>query len=260
MTTEIERNEAVAPHDQMLRLVARGFYRELIKYGVKEPEILTVASHLLDNVILKSPPESQASEPYSQLFRIRDVIDQWEESRTLGIHGVTVAPLKQESAPTILEWLKRAVVRESFYPEFPRSEAELEEHLFRSNRDYLAITFENTFVGIIGGEQIDPQSSKLEMRKLVGSSEMRGKGIGKRATFLFLYYAFIIRQFEKVFIHSMDTNIRNLNLNANFGFVLEGVFFDDARIGDTKRDVVRMALTAQVWKNMFGGGLNCEGN
>lgn len=240
------------PHEQMLRLVARGFYRELINYGVKEPQILTVASHLLDNVILKSAPESQASEPYSKLFRIRDVIDRWEESEALGVHGVTVAPLKQVSVPTILEWLKRPVVRESFYPPFPQSEVELEAHLFCSSRDYLAITFEDTFVGIIGGEQLDPQSAKLEMRKLVGSSEKRGKGIGKRATFLFLYYAFIIRQFEKVFIHSMDTNIRNLNLNAKFGFVLEGVFFDDAKIGDTKRDVVRMALTAPVWKEMFG--------
>ena len=242
------------PHEQMLRLVARGFYRELINYGVREPQILTVASHLLDHVILKSPPESQASEPYNKLFRSRDVIDRWEEAGTLGVHGVTVAPLKKESTPAILAWLKRPIVRESFYPPFPHSEVELENHLFCSSRDYLAITFEDTFVGIIGSEQVDPQSAKLEMRKLIGSSAKRGKGIGKRATFLFLYYAFIIRQFEKVFIHSMDTNIRNLNLNANFGFVLEGVFFDDAKIGDTKRDVVRMALTASVWKEMFGDG------
>lgn len=40
----------------MLKLVAKGFYKELIKYGVKEPEVLTVAEHLLDNVSLKSNP------------------------------------------------------------------------------------------------------------------------------------------------------------------------------------------------------------
>ncbi|MEZ5276874.1 MAG: hypothetical protein R3F07_10890 [Opitutaceae bacterium] len=43
------------PHEQMLRLVARGFYRELINYGVKEPQIVTVAGHLLDNVVPEKP-------------------------------------------------------------------------------------------------------------------------------------------------------------------------------------------------------------
>ncbi len=27
------------PHEQMLKLVAKGFYKELINYGVKEPEV-----------------------------------------------------------------------------------------------------------------------------------------------------------------------------------------------------------------------------
>jgi RimJ/RimL family protein N-acetyltransferase len=254
--SESSPDQDLSADEQMLRLVARGFYRELINYGVKEPQILTVASHLLDNVVLKSPPESQASEPYSQLFRIKDVIDRWDKSQTLGIHEVAIAPLTRASIPTILEWLKRPTIRESFYPPFPQSEDELETHLFCSGRDYLAITFKNSFVGIIGGEQVDPHSAKVEMRKMIGSSEERGKGIGKRATFLFLYYAFIVRQFEKVFIHSMDTNIRNLNLNANFGFVLEGVFFDDARVEGTMRDVVRMALSVRTWKEMFGSPVN----
>jgi len=243
----------IDPHEQMLRLVARGFYRELINYGVKEPQILTVASHLLDNVTLKSPPACRALEPYSRLFRIGDVVDEWTESQTLRIQEVTMVPLSLGEIPAILEWLERPVVRESFYPPFPQTEAELADHLLNSGREYLAISFEDTFVGIVGGEQVDSQSSKLEMRKLVGSSAMRGKGIGKKATFLFLYYAFLVREFDKVFIHSMDTNIRNLNLNANFGFVLEGVFFDDARIGDTMRDVVRMALSAKTWREMFAG-------
>src|SRR4051812_23743165 len=38
-------------HEQMLKLVAKGFYNELINYGVNETEVLTVAGHLLDNVM-----------------------------------------------------------------------------------------------------------------------------------------------------------------------------------------------------------------
>ena len=56
--TSIDRPPKVSRHplEQMLKLVAIGFYKELIKYGVKEPEVLTVAEHLLDNVSLKSNP------------------------------------------------------------------------------------------------------------------------------------------------------------------------------------------------------------
>src|SRR5437016_3292958 len=37
--------------DQMLKLVSKGFYNELINYGVRKEEVLRVASHLLDNLL-----------------------------------------------------------------------------------------------------------------------------------------------------------------------------------------------------------------
>jgi RimJ/RimL family protein N-acetyltransferase len=89
------------------------------------------------------------------------------------------------------------------------------------------------------------------MKKLVGESGLQGKGIGKRATFGFLYYAFIIRNLNKVYIHSRDINIRNINLNSRFGFELEGAFLDDITVGDKRQDVVRMALFKPLWLQIF---------
>ena len=37
--------------DRMLELVSKGFYNELINYGVRKDEIIRVASHLLDNLM-----------------------------------------------------------------------------------------------------------------------------------------------------------------------------------------------------------------
>ena len=91
------------------------------------------------------------------------------------------------------------------------------------------------------------------MRKLIGDPAMHGKGIGKRATFLFLYHVFLHRKFEKVYVHSMDTNIRNLNLNGKFGFELEGVFLQDVILQQERRDVVRMALVRSAWLELFSG-------
>jgi RimJ/RimL family protein N-acetyltransferase len=80
---------------------------------------------------------------------------------------------------------------------------------------------------------------------------LQGKGIGKRATFGFLYYAFMIRNLNKVYIHSRDINIRNINLNSRFGFELEGVFLNDIIVGDKPQDVLRMALFKSLWLQIF---------
>lgn len=244
--------EAPDPHVQMLKLVAKGFYKELINYGVKEPEILSVAGHLLDNVVLKSPPESKRDRAYDKLFTVKDVNDEWAAHQRLNLHEVSLVPLQSDQVPQIAAWLKVPRVRNSFFPRFPESGAALARHFQSPEREYFSICYQDQFVGIIGADYIDPVSSKLEMRKLVGDSSMRGKGIGKRATFLFLYHVFVIRQTFKVYLHTLDINIRNLNLNGNFGFWLEGVFFEDALVDEERLDVVRMALTEPVWRGIFG--------
>lgn len=241
----------VNPHEQMLRLVARGFHKELVKYGVKEPEIITVATHLLDNVVLKSPPSSKPVEKYNRLFTIKDVQDEWVEARRLGLHDIALTPLEPRQFERVAAWLENPKVKTSFFPRFPETRQLLTEHFQSAGQEYFAIWHRQDFVGFIGAENIDLLSGKMEMKKLVGDPAMQGKGIGKRATFLFLYHVFVIRQCYKVYLHTLDINIRNLNLNGNLGFSLEGVFFDDAVIDGTRQDVVRMALTEPAWRKLF---------
>src|SRR5437762_14047435 len=45
--------------DQMLKLVSKGFYNELINYGVRKEEVLRVASHLLDNLLAEKKTRSR---------------------------------------------------------------------------------------------------------------------------------------------------------------------------------------------------------
>ena len=45
--------------DQMLKLVSKGFYNELINYGVRKEEVLRVASHLLDNLLAQGKKPAQ---------------------------------------------------------------------------------------------------------------------------------------------------------------------------------------------------------
>jgi len=238
-------------HEKMLRLVTASFYKELVNYGVNSAEVLSVAGHLLDNVMQNAGSGNQGPEFQEGRSFINTIRDEWGTEKRLSLDAVTIVPMHPYFIPQVASWLEAPAIRQSFYPGYPGTKEELAAYLQGPTRKYFAIYFEQQLAGMIGAENIDVESSKLEMRKLVGDPRMHGKGIGKRATFLFLYYVFVLRKFHKVYVHSMDANIRNLNLNARFGFELEGVFIQDVAIQKQRLDVVRMALVRPVWLGLF---------
>ncbi len=242
------------PREQMLRLVAKGFYNELVNYGVRREELLRVATHLLDNVLSQDDGVGQTRQTLGSNLGRSSLRDDWKENRRLTVEHVTLRPLARDLVPRFSDWLRAPGVNDSFCPPFPTDDDSLEHHLFDSpNRDYLAIEVQGEPVGVIGGESLDRASGRMEMRKLVGDSARRGQGIGKRATLGFLYYAFSILGLHKVYIHSRDINVRNMNLNSSFGFTLEGVFLEELATADGRRaDVVRMALLKPIWLAWFG--------
>jgi RimJ/RimL family protein N-acetyltransferase len=253
LSTDPDSSAALDQHQQkMLKMVAKGFYKELVNYGIKGSQVLTVAGHLLDNLIdQKTLPQNKKTEFYNRLFAIRDIQDEWSTAKRLSLQEVGLCPMPSALVPQVLAWLSGPNVRENFYPPFPQNAEKLMHYFQEPAREYFCIEHAGRPVGIIGAENIDGDSGKLEMKKLVGDPNLRGKGIGKRATFLFLYHVFTLRKFKKVYIHSLDVNMRNINLNAKFGFEVEGIFFEEVVIKDQRRDVVRMGLSAPVWWNLF---------
>jgi RimJ/RimL family protein N-acetyltransferase len=240
--------------EQMLKLVSKGFYNELINYGVGKSEVLRVASHLLDNLLAQEKKPAQGVEYYKGIFTLASVKNEWLERKQLVIQHVTLRPLQLPVVSKVAAWLKVPAIRESFVPAFPENESELQKYFTHPTREYFGVYYNDQPVGIVGGENIDVTAGKLEMKKLVGEPGLQGKGIGKRATFGFLYYTFMIRNLNKVYLHSRDINIRNINLNSRFGFELEGVFLDDIMVGDKHQDVLRMALFKSLWLQIFSPG------
>lgn len=235
---------------QMLKIITKGFYKELINYGIHEKHIITISTYLLD-YLTKEKILRKNNEYYNLLFSIKDIKDEWNTDKRLKLQDVSISPLMPEMYAQVAAWLKNPALKYSFIPLFPESESGLKQHFEHPNRQYFSIFFYNEPVGVIGADNIDGDSRKLEMKKFIGNTGLQGKGIGKLATFLFLYYSFCILKFDKIYIHSSDTNIRNINLNSKFGFDLEGMFFEDVYIKNEKRDVVRMGLLKSRWMEIF---------
>src|SRR2546422_147334 len=106
-------------HEQLLKLVAKSFYRELVNYGVNEAEVLAVAGHLLDNVMQRNGPNDNGTGFYNGLFTINNLKDDWRDGRRLAVQEVSISPLDLRLVRQISLWLRAPAIRESFCPKFP---------------------------------------------------------------------------------------------------------------------------------------------
>lgn len=248
--------------EQLLKLVTKGFYNELVNYGVPKGDIVTIATHLLGHVSQQESEPSKQDHFYSRIFDITNISDRWAEEQLLRVdQSVVLRPFTEDLLGQVSDWLAEPGVRPSFVTPYPTTEAEvgaagpgtkeLAAHFASDACRYFCIEYDGEPVGIIGAENLDAHARRLEMRKLVGHRELQGMGIGKRATFAFLYYAFKILAYEKVYIYSTDVNVRNLNLNSQFGFSLEGVFFQELQGSLGRLDIVRMGLMRDRWLEIF---------
>ena len=139
----------------MLKLVAKGFYNELTKYGVGKPEIIRVASHLLDNLLAQQKKPDKDVGYYNGIFTLASVKDEWTERKQLAVEPVKLRPLQKQMVSKVVGWLKNPAVRESFVPAFPESEGKLQEYFAQPAREYFSIEYNGEPVGIVGGENID---------------------------------------------------------------------------------------------------------
>jgi RimJ/RimL family protein N-acetyltransferase len=239
--------------NQILKLVTNSFYRELVNYGVDASDIVTVSVNLLDHITDHPDSSPEGNGYYNNDFSLITVQNLWADQQILSLPPVDLRPLSEHHIAQIIEWLKQSDINQEFINGFPKERSTLQSCLLnKDNCQYFAIYYSgDAFVGIIGADNIDPAIRKMEMKKFIGTKDFRGKGIGKTATFLFLYIAFEIMDFKKVYIHSIDTNIKNINLNSKFGFELEGILYSEAYVNKIYRDVLRMGLLKEKWYSIF---------
>src|SRR5256885_1689915 len=154
--------------DQMLRLVSKGFYNELINYGVRKEEILRVASHLLDNLMAQEKKPEAGVQYYNRMFTLDTVQDEWKERRQLAVQHATLLPLQPAVIARVVEWLKNPAVRESFVPAFPEKERDLQKYFTHPTRDYFGIYYNGQPVGIVGGGDIEPPAGPIGLENRFG--------------------------------------------------------------------------------------------
>ncbi len=237
---------------EMLKLVTQSFCRELINFGVPKTSLPTIASEVLDYVMNGRERPSLTSDQGASPLNRSEIVEGGIFKDSIKYGDIVIRPLDIDHLSTVAIWLETTDVQRHFAVPFPTSLEDLVEYFFNTpSHSYFGIYYEDAFVGIIGGEQIDYRLRRVEMKKLIGDRDYRGHGIGKTATFLWLHHVFNQQKFNKVFIYSLDTNLRNINLNNQLGFDLEGILFEDAMLDGEYCDVARMGLLKSMWDELF---------
>ena len=101
---------------------------------------------------------------------------------------------------------------------------------------------DNTPIGLVAFLDYDTLQRKTELRKLIGDPKMRGKGFAKEATKLWIQYGITKLGLKKIYLNTLDTNIRNIKLNEELGFEIEGILRNEVFFDDKSHDVLRMGL------------------
>lgn len=238
------------PQSHIVRLVTRSFVSELVKYGLRESELISVSTALLDHAIAAQRRGSASAKRHPTFAH--PVNGSWTQDKFLSMGDTGIRPAAFDDIPYISEWLEEPSVRSAFFTPFPRDTGLLAElFLCPETSLFCVIEIDGQPAGFIGGKLEHPESSRIEMRKLV-APQWRGRGIGTRATRLWLHVVFQERQINKAYLYSLNTNIRNINLNSGFGFELEGILHDEHLVHDRFVDVVRMGLTKARWRGDLG--------
>lgn len=97
-------------------------------------------------------------------------------------------------------------------------------------------------IGAMAFLDINPPQRRAELRKLIGVAGERGKGYAEEATALWIAYGRTRLGLEKIYLSTLQTHLRNIQLNESIGFRVEGVLRGEILLDNKRQDVLRMGL------------------
>ena len=97
-------------------------------------------------------------------------------------------------------------------------------------------------VGSVYFRDVDREYEKAEYGIFIGEDDAVGKGFGSEAAKLAVAYGFEELKLHKIFLRALADNGGAIRSYEKAGFVREGYFQDEVKIGGQFRDVVFMAI------------------
>ena len=171
---------------------------------------------------------------------------------------LTMRPLERADLNRSRVWVNDPANAAPLLRSLPVSELE-QERWFEaictdSRRMVWAALLESEHVGNAGLYHVDLLHRRAEAWFLLGDPQKRGKGLGKEMAGLIMGYGFNSLGLNKIYLHVGVDNQVALRLYQRLGFLREGELKQEYFINGAFRDVWRMAILSQDWRQRTSGG------
>ncbi len=230
-----------------IETLARNFFKEASSYGFKQDDYLRYINTLLDfsmshkNKINANVEAEDAGKKESADF----------QPASLPLKGERVlirAFDHSKDAALLANWVADEFGRYFLLSRTSSKELDIEQLTLSDDNIIGVITSpDEKPIGVMAFLDFDANLGKAELRKLIGEPNMRGKGLGKEATSLWIQYGIRGLELRKIYLNTLNTNIRNIKLNEELGFKVEGILRNEALIDGKYHDVLRLGL----WNGMI---------
>ncbi|MFZ5519562.1 MAG: GNAT family N-acetyltransferase [Candidatus Zhuqueibacterota bacterium] len=224
--------------DVTIEAVARSIFKETFHYGFKQVDYLRFVNLLLDMSMKNESVDNEAAES--------PVIVQNGERLNLPLSGERVnirAFNELDDVELLKRWVTDKDGRHFLLSRITAKQSNIDELIKSANNIIGMITLKDqTPIGLLAFLDHDEIQRKAELRKLIGESEFRGKGYAKEATELWIQYGISFLNLKKIYLNTLDTNIRNIRLNEELGFKVEGILRNECYFDSVYHDILKMGL------------------
>ena len=230
--------------DLTIETLSRSFFKESVNYGFTQMDYVRFVNRLLDLSMQQGDGPVSASK--STVEGNTETVTASDTPVSLPLHGprIVVRAFSDPDDLALLErWVSDPAGKYFLLSRTTSRELSLSDLVHSDDSVLGMITLpDETPVGCVAFLDFDCEQRKAELRKLVGDPVQRGKGFGKEASALWIRYGLTTLGLKKIYLNTLETNIKNVHLNEELGFRVEGILRNELFIDGEYRDVLRMGL------------------
>jgi diamine N-acetyltransferase len=235
--TAEDRTRDILP-EAAIEAIARSLFKEGQQYGFRQVDYLRLVSHLLD---LSGRGDARDRQPDREIESPHGTAP---PQMPLQGAGVCIRAFEAATDRALLaRWLEEAHGKYFLLSSITAKTLALDQ-ILRSDQNRLGVITlpDATPIGMMAFLDVDRWQQKAELRKLIGEPGYRGRGFARQATTLWIHYGLFGLGLKKIYLNTLQTDIRNIRLNEAVGFRVEGILRKEYYIDGEYHDVLRMAL------------------
>ena len=224
--------------EETIEVVARSFFKETFRYGFNQTDYVKFINLLLD-LTMKNGGSNGKTAPTPMNYDVT-------EKPVLPLIGenIRIQSYRDDADKSLLKkWALERSGKMFLISWITARSSSIDELVGRPNNYIGMIALpDQTPIGIVAFLDYDRTQHKAELRKLIGVPEYRGKGYAKEATRLWIRYGISTLGLRKIYLNTLDNNIRNVKLNEDLGFKVEGILRNECYLDGEYQDILRMGL------------------